>query len=265
MSVHLKRKRSQKKKEEHPIVAKSKNRKESKNKKMKKKNGTPSHPLETPVPIQFSCTRTTDVDPSSSMMLRNMVKDLLRNAFLKSGLKMKLSSSATMTPVIHLPVSVRSNEWKLVLPLLQAEEYRVFSSTKRGYALTTWARTDCVLNELCYKLDVSGDLAIICPITCISESNRKCFVIKEEDQDHYQVFIPIKASTVHVVADDPYVSSPFNLGFRLKGTLETVLKTDVGVVHPITLGSVGTTGKVEISGKLTTFGKSGYYIFGLLF
>ena len=270
-SVLSKRKRNEKKPVEIEIASKTKKvAQKTKQLLVKKKVLKKSNP---PINVQdvvevFSslveCTsRSTELDTRISSMLHRMVNEVLKKAIL-AGLKMKISRSSTMTPVFRLPISVKSNEWRLILPLLKSEEFQVFSSTKRGFALMTWRRTDCVLNELCYKLDISGDVAIICPITCIQQSGKKCFVIEEVDLGHYKVFIPIKASSLNNENDDPFVQSPFGLGFRFKGTMHVILKTDVGAVHPVTLASCGDAGKVEICGKLTKFGKSGYFIFGLM-
>ena len=183
VSISSKRKRKTKKVEEPADSTLSKNKKNNskkkENKKKEKKNTKTSQHIEEQVEMQSWCPRTADIDTSATTMLHHMIQEMLRNTFLKSGLKIKVSGTATMTPVMHIPVSIRSNQWKLVLPLLKSEEYKVFTSTKRGFALTTWSRTDCVLNELCYRLDVSGDLAIICPIACIVGSNRKCFFLIE--------------------------------------------------------------------------------------
>ena len=208
-------------------------------------------------------SRNMDCNSSLSIIFYRLVKELFKNAF-KNHLKFKLSGSSSMTPVINIPVSVHSSELMVVLPLLKKQEFQLFGPQKKGFSLSTWVRTDEVLNELCYKLDITGDFVIICPIGYINVSLQKCFVIREVDLYHYSVFIPMKSSIENVEVQDPSVVSPFGLGLSLKGSMLNVAKSDVGTLSTISIAS-SSSGKLEISGKLSKFSKSGYFIYGMHF
>ena len=108
--ISMSSKRVRKKKKVEIEVASPKKKKKGNTIKLQKRKKAIVLPnVEAVVSQHLSSTLNMNDNSSLSMILYRFVRELLKNAF-KNHLKLKLSGSSTMTPVINIPVSVHSSE-----------------------------------------------------------------------------------------------------------------------------------------------------------